>query len=86
MHIRRRIISAIDVELGPKPDRRLDGDLDQVGWFLIDCPARHLGSAQATLKVAQYDLANTMSRVGIAQHDSRHQLGPAISAQPVGPQ
>jgi hypothetical protein len=48
--IGRRIIGTVDVELGPKPERCLDGDLNQWVAFLLDWPVRQCGSAPATLK------------------------------------
>ena len=46
----RRIIAAEDVDLRAKPERRLDGDLDQMRRAVVDCPMRPCGSAPATLK------------------------------------
>jgi len=73
-----RIIGAINVELGPKPERCFDGDLDQVGGVLGGLPGAALGIGAGNIEVAQNDVTEIMSRCGVAEHDFRHQLGPAI--------
>jgi 2-keto-4-pentenoate hydratase len=49
--IRGRIIGAVDCELGPKPERCFDGDLDKLGGIVRRLASvRQRGSAPATLK------------------------------------
>ena len=54
--VRRRIIGSIDVELGAQPERRLDGDLDQVGCVLTRLPSAALGIGPGNIEIAQDDI------------------------------
>jgi spermidine dehydrogenase len=83
--IRRRIIGAIDGKLGPNSKRSFHGDLDQ-----LCCVVRRLARAAtwisaSDIEVAQYDVTQIMSHDCVAQHDFRHQLGPAIGREAACP-
>jgi len=54
--VRRWIVDAIDVELGPKPERGLDRDLDQVGCILSRLPGTAAWIGAGNIEVAQYDV------------------------------
>ena len=56
-----------DVVLGPKPERGL---LSTAGCGTWD--------RRRNIEVAQNAVTEIMSRCGVAEDDSRHQLGPAI--------
>src|SRR5215472_5214026 len=72
------IISAVDVELGSKPERCLNGYLNQMCCVLRRLAGAALGISSGNIEVAQNDVMEIMSRAGVTQHDFRHQLRPAI--------
>ena len=64
--IRRRVISAIDLELGAKPEHRLDGDLDQVGCLLTRLSGTALGIGAGNIEVPQDHVTKLMRRARVA--------------------
>jgi hypothetical protein len=49
-----------------------------MGCVVSRLPGTAPGVGAGNIEVAQYGVTEIMRRAGVAQHDFRHQLGPAI--------
>src|SRR5450759_3835429 len=76
--VRRRIVGAEHVDLGPLAERRFAGDLDQMGRCRARLPGAQLRIGAGDVEVAQHHEAQPIGRAGIVQHDLRHQLRAAV--------
>ena len=69
-----RIVGAVQLHLGPQPDRSLGRDLDDVGRLSGRLTDPQLRVGTRDVEIAQDHMAQSMRVAGVAQHDLGHQL------------
>ena len=76
--VRRRIVGAVDVDLGPLAERRFAGDLDQMRRRRRRLAGAQLRIGAGDVEIAQHHEAQPVGAAGVVQHDLRHQLRGAV--------
>ena len=76
--IRRRVVGAEDLELGPQAERGFHRDLDEMGSSFGRLPGAAERVGTRDVEVTKNHVAQPVSAGSVAQHDFDHKLGRTI--------